>query len=251
MSRRQGQEKICFGSGCSRDTSSKKGMSSFMRHYSLEEYPNVSPCTYNVLDSYNSIHYRPCLSSISRKGYSGLARFRTTVQHNEKMPAPCDYSPSVPFYPEKKEAKAPFSSTLKRRTFLTNKNPGPGAHNPYKQRQTISFNRSFGGRVQMCLPVELKCCSRNTDVCKICEETPFGDYWHWNNQVFLCRPCMIEEGKIHSQFKRNELSKFRRLRDCSRIHSHEGTAAKVWLTHPKEIVKWAQREAYLSSFLPD
>ena len=84
----------------------------------------------------------------------------------------------------------------------------PGTYTPFKQRQSISFNHSFGGRVQMRLPVEIKCCSRNTDVCKICDERPIGDYWHRDNKVFVCRPCMIEERRNFSIFTKQDLSQF-------------------------------------------
>lgn len=48
------QQRICFGSGQSRDTS-RTGMSPFMRYYTTEEYSNIGPASYNVLESFNAI----------------------------------------------------------------------------------------------------------------------------------------------------------------------------------------------------
>lgn len=48
------QQRICFGSGQSRDTS-KKGASPFMRYYIFEDNPDIGPGSYNVLKSFNAI----------------------------------------------------------------------------------------------------------------------------------------------------------------------------------------------------
>ncbi|XP_043482464.1 uncharacterized protein LOC122511354 isoform X2 [Leptopilina heterotoma] len=248
MSLSRENEAVCFGSKCPRDMFTRKGMNSFMKYYSKDEYPNISPCSYNVLESYKSIHTKPCLGAISKRGFSGPARFAINSKSCEKSPAPCDYSPTIKFSSDKIESKAPFSSSSRRKSFLMNKNPGPGLYNPYEKERSIAFNHSFGGRKKIQFPVEIKCCSQNNDTCKICEEKPLGDYWHRKNKVFLCRQCMLEEQKNHSKFTRKELSQFSKLRDCSGIHLHEGTTAKIWLVHPKQIIKSVRKEAYLSCF---
>lgn len=60
----------------------------------------------------------------------------------------------------------------------------------------------------MKLGVQFKCCSNNTDVCKICGQKPEGDYWHCNNKIFLCRPCMANAFQKQSKYKREELNRF-------------------------------------------
>lgn len=55
--RKPEQQRICFGSGQSRDTS-KKGASPFMRYYILEDNPNIGPGSYNVLESFNAMKTR-------------------------------------------------------------------------------------------------------------------------------------------------------------------------------------------------
>lgn len=60
----------------------------------------------------------------------------------------------------------------------------------------------------MKLGVQFKCCSNNTDVCKICGQKPEGDYWHCNNKIFLCRPCMADAFQKQSKYKREELNRF-------------------------------------------
>ena len=78
---------------------------------------------------------------------------------------------------------------------------------PVKRR--ILFEHSFGGKVKMKLAVEIKCCKRNSDICESCGEKPFGDYWHLNNRVFLCRRCMTEERRKPFRHNRVELNDFR------------------------------------------
>ncbi|XP_072754801.1 uncharacterized protein [Anoplolepis gracilipes] len=229
--RKPEKQRICFGSGQSRDTSNK-GASPFMKYYILEDNPNVGPGSYNVLESFNSIKTKPCSHSISKKGYNGLARFGKSIAYVEDYPSPCEYN--VPSFPKHvKSHKFPFGSTSERKFFHVNKNPG------------------FGGRVKMQLGVDLKCCSRNTDTCKICGKKPIGDYWHLNNKIFLCRMCMTREFQEQVKFKKRELELFRKIRDCSGIHIHEGTDAKIWLMHPALIKQWTRTETYLSAYLKD
>ncbi|XP_046598444.1 uncharacterized protein LOC107217548 isoform X1 [Neodiprion lecontei] len=205
--RKQELQKIAFGSGCERDTSSKKGMTPFMRHYIYEDFPNISPTKYNPLDAFKAINTKPCPCAISRKGYSGIARFADTLNHGDDHPSPAEYSIST-FPPKVKQSKYPFSSTAKRQTNSTNKNPGPGTHLPGGKRQ-IMYDHSFGGRVKMRLGVELKCCQRNTDICDLCQRKPLGDYWHKRNKSFLCRPCMLKEHREHKIYNAPQLKEFR------------------------------------------
>lgn len=78
-----------------------------------------------------------------------------------------------------------------------------------KEMKGVTFQHSFGGRVKMQLGVDLKCCSRNTDTCKMCGKKPTGDYWHLNNKIFLCRMCMTREFQEQVKFKKRELELFR------------------------------------------
>ncbi|XP_015117827.1 uncharacterized protein LOC107041687 [Diachasma alloeum] len=248
---KQEQQKICFGSGKSRDIGLKRGMNAFMRFYVPEDFPNTGPGRYDVLGAFKAVTSKPCAKSFSRKGYGGLGRFAVSITHTEDYPAPCEYN--VPSFPAKvKEMKAPFSSTAKRKTFDTNRNPGPGLYrNITPIRRRIIFDHSFGGSVKLRLGVEIKCCKRNTDICGVCDENPIGDYWHLNNRMYLCRGCMTIERQRPRKHTKKELNNFRKIRDCSMIHSHEGTDAKIWRMHPGVIQKWSQKEAYLCSYFKD
>ncbi|XP_029177093.1 uncharacterized protein LOC114945172 isoform X1 [Nylanderia fulva] len=246
--RKPKQQKICFGSGQSRDTS-KKGASPFMKYYILEDDPNIGPGCYNILESFNAIKTKPCSHSISKKGYSGLARFGKSTDYLEEYPSPSNYNVSS-FPKHVKLQKYPFGSTSERKGIYVNKNPGSGMY-VSKEIKGITFQHSFGGRVKMQLGVDLKCCSRNTDTCKMCGKKPTGDYWHLNNKIFLCRMCMTREFQEQVKFKKRELELFRKIRDCSGIHIHEGTDAKIWLMHPAIIKQWTRRETYLSAYLKD
>lgn len=55
--RKPKQQRICFGSGQSRDIS-RSGASPFMRYYTAEDYRNVGPGSYNTLKSFNAIKTR-------------------------------------------------------------------------------------------------------------------------------------------------------------------------------------------------
>ncbi|XP_015184264.1 PREDICTED: uncharacterized protein LOC107070510 [Polistes dominula] len=244
--KKQERTKICFGSGCPRDMS-KKGMTSFMRYYTKDNYENIAPGTYNVMNSFLAIKNKPCSHSISNKGYGGIIRAVGAIEHKNDFPSPADYNLIDSFKPVK-ESKAPFSSFTKTSTFSTNINPGPGTYTPVRKKE-IAFEHSFGGRVKMKLGVQLKCCSNNTDVCKNCGQKPKGDYWHWKDKIFLCRLCMINSLEKQSKYKREELNHFSRVRDCSDIHRHDGTDANIWLMHPKLLRERLVKETYLSSYL--
>ncbi|KAG7198213.1 hypothetical protein KM043_005621 [Ampulex compressa] len=241
----QKPQKICFGSGCLRDTS-RQGMSPFMKYYTLEDHPGIAANSYNVLESFKTFNTKPCMHSISKRGYSGIARFGKQVQYGDDYPSAFDYNICT-FPKQVKKLKYPFASTSKRETLPVNKNPGPGMYVDSEKRE-IKFEHSFGGRVKMRLGTDFKCCSVNTDVCKLCGKKPLGDYWHLNNRLFLCRICMTKEFQEQGQFKRVELKCFNKIRDCSSIHSHEGTNAKMWLMNPSDVAKWIRREAYLAAY---
>lgn len=78
-----------------------------------------------------------------------------------------------------------------------------------KEIKGIVFQHSFGGRVEMQLGVDFKCCNINTDICKVCGKKPAGDYWHLNNKTFLCRTCMTKEFQESMKFKKKDLKLFR------------------------------------------
>lgn len=84
----------------------------------------------------------------------------------------------------------------------------PGMYVDKKIKGT-TFEHSFGGKVKMQLGVDLKCCYRSTDICKICGKTPTGDYWHLNDKIFLCKVCMTKEFQEQAKFKRKKLESFR------------------------------------------
>lgn len=78
-----------------------------------------------------------------------------------------------------------------------------------KDTKKIMFQHSFGGRVEMKLGVDFKCCNRNTDTCKVCSKKPTDDYWHMNNKTFLCKTCMTKKFQESTKLKRKELKLFR------------------------------------------
>lgn len=77
------------------------------------------------------------------------------------------------------------------------------------KEQDNKFEHSFGGKMRMKLGVDLKCCSKNTDTCKVCYKKLLGDYWHLKNKIFLCKLCMNKEYGEQTKYKRKELKQFR------------------------------------------
>ncbi|XP_076640662.1 uncharacterized protein LOC143352219 [Halictus rubicundus] len=241
--KKQKRQRICFGSGCLRDTSEK---SPFMKYYALEDNPSVSPNSYSVLESYKAIKNKPCSRSISKKGYSGIARFAMPALQKDDYTSPFNYKTSV--FPEQ-SSKLKYSYKRKTGSFPTNSVPGPGMYVSAK-REGIRFAHNFGGRVKMELGVHLKCCSGIADVCKRCGKQIFDDYWHLKNKIFLCRLCMVEYEK-QNRYKKSSSILFRKIRDCSIIHQHGATTAKIWSMQPKIVTQWIQRESYLSAYLKE
>ncbi|XP_044017492.1 uncharacterized protein LOC122858585 isoform X2 [Aphidius gifuensis] len=250
--KKQDKQKICFGSGRPRDLDSRNGMTSFMRYYTPENYTNISPGKYNVIESFKAATVKPCSKSFSKKGYSGLARFSTLQNHQDDYPAPGDYNVSSFPAKVKDTSKYPFGTTAKRKTQQINDNPGPGVYsNLMPRKKNIIFDHSFGGNAKMRLGVDIKCCKKNIDICNVCNKKPDGDYWHLNDRIFICRGCMKQERKKVFKYPKNYFNNFTKIRDCSMIHSHEGTDAKLWLMNPGIIEKWLQKEAYLSLYFKD
>ncbi|XP_076375586.1 uncharacterized protein LOC117229627 [Megalopta genalis] len=239
------QQQICFGSGCLRDTSLN---SPFMKYYILENQPRISPNSYNVLESYKAIKNKPCNRSISKKGYSGIARFATQVLYRDDYPSPFDYSISM-LPKQSSKLKHSFKYKCKEGSFAANSVPGPGMY-VNTIGEGIRLVHSFGGRVKMEFGVDLKCCTGNADICKQCGKRILDDYWHLKNKIFLCRLCMVKY-ENQNRHKKSNLTLFRKIRDCSVIHQHGSTTAKTWLMHPKLVTQWIQREAYLSTYLKE
>ncbi|XP_076276954.1 uncharacterized protein LOC143207401 [Lasioglossum baleicum] len=240
---KQKQQQICFGSGRLRDTTEK---SPFMRYYTLEEHPSVSPNSYNALESFKAIKNKPCSRSISKRGYSGIARFAMQALKKNDHSSPIVYDTSV--LPEQ-SSKVKQSYKCKTGSFPANSVPGPGMYVSAKG-EGIRFAHNFGGRVKMELGVDLKCCSGKADVCKRCGKQIFDDYWHLKNKIFLCRLCMVEHER-RNRCKKSSSKLFRKIRDCSIMHQHGATTAKTWSMHPKIVTQWIQRESYLSAYLKE
>lgn len=67
--------------------------------------------------------FQPCSHSISKKGYSGIARFGKKVEVKDIYPSPLDYNTST--FPKLiHKSKYPFDSSSKRQTFVDNTTPG-------------------------------------------------------------------------------------------------------------------------------
>jgi len=82
--------------------------------------------------------------------------------------------------------------------------------------------------------------------CTICLQKPIGDYYQYRNEI-LCSSCFNFNWQWQEKFKRTfvvhlswissisisvcfffrYLQAFQKVRDCSYIHNHAGTSAKI------------------------
>ncbi|KAF0309039.1 Protein pitchfork [Amphibalanus amphitrite] len=132
--------------------------------------------------------------------------------------------------------------------------PGVGAYHPEGCiiRRELRKQHSFGGKIEVVPSVIVKCVVNNSDLCNVCGERPYGDYYE-SGRDHLCRACYrrIRHASPRAAaevYSRQQLAAFRKVRDCSEIHRHENTDAALQLKTPREINRLRNREAYLSLY---
>lgn len=100
------------------------------------------------------------------------------------------------------------------------------------------------------MPVtETKCIPYIQDKCNKCHVLCSNDYWQLGYIQFLCHPCMVEEKLLHEMYDEKTLRQFKKLRNCSFKHRHEGTTASIKLIPWNKILKKEQIECYLDLYL--
>lgn len=145
----------------------------------------------------------------------------------------------------------PFNQSDKRfKSVNSEYNPGPGAYEHFVQRnRNVQMLHTFGGRTKSVPHVEIKCTIYNMLKCEGCSETPAGDFYSYKTSL-LCSRCYEYNFKWQEKFSRAYLSSFKKTRDCSFMHEHQGTTAVIQKISDKELRKLKQKEAYLSLYWP-
>ncbi|KAK3925002.1 Protein pitchfork [Frankliniella fusca] len=205
---------------------------------------------YDVLNKVTS-KYGPCART--------ALRFRDVDQH---LPAPNAYQQlDLGDQPAAPCAAAPFNTTTGRRALVSSDTPGPGSYSP-------------GAFSLPGLPVTVVCgAGEGPGRCDGClQDLPPGvEFWALEAGAaavagagmqgqapargsLLCQACMLaarRQPRDLARFTRWQLDAFRKSRDCSDIHRHEGTKAKILLVDPKTVAKRRRKEAYLAKYFRD
>nr|XP_026495634.1 uncharacterized protein LOC113400323 [Vanessa tameamea] len=239
--------RICFGTGLDREVLPIKGplLSPFMRRNAPEVKPNLGPGSYDdKRDAFYDLTHR-----IYSKCYYGPKSPRWKVKHEYQPP---------PREPEQKKALpincAPFNSTSRRKPlFKSGEFPAPCDYCPeYKKRQ-MKFAYSFSGKKVLRCAVEIKCVPYNLDACGFCgcSCSAQGDYWHYENRIFLCRKHYSRLFKnCLAKFQGAKLAEFKSVRDCFFAHAHNSCKAALKIMKVEEIEKKLRKEAYLDLYFP-
>uniref|UniRef100_A0A1B6LN21 Uncharacterized protein n=1 Tax=Graphocephala atropunctata TaxID=36148 RepID=A0A1B6LN21_9HEMI len=251
------RSKICFLSGRERKVLS--GGHSRLDCEFHRERRDVGPGSYRT-EKLTSALNQTLDKVTSKVGYGGLASRAPRFCEERKD----SYSAFVPTPFHKKcllhvpkvrvgkapKSVAPFGSNVPRKTAVggqEDETPGFYYDVTGARKHEMPFDHSFGGRTRLKPHVFVKCVPDNLDVCSRCDTKPLGDYWHFRSD-FLCRPCYDVEWNKPTKYSRKQLEAFKKIRDCSFAHRHEGTTAAYPLLTNREI--WRQRvlECYFACY---
>ncbi|CAF0771313.1 unnamed protein product [Adineta ricciae] len=215
--------------------------------------PNLGPGSYEN-DAKSSFRYVLDQQPMSRRGYTFNARTekREAFVPKTDVPSPDTYQKDLTAREHTRRAFKPFDVGGERLPSMAKHGnlPGPGTYQwDVKQNRQVHMRHSFGGRTSLIPVIKTKCAPTNTDQCQICRKQPVGDYYQFHKEI-LCASCFNFNWQWEEKFKRPHLQAFQKVRDCSDVHEHGGTTAKVQLVDDRLIKKLQRKEAYLSLYWP-
>ncbi|CAH2234569.1 uncharacterized protein LOC120631125 isoform X1 [Pararge aegeria] len=238
---------LCFGTELNRDVLPMSGpaLSPFMRRNTIQVQPNLGPGTYeNSRDAFYDLTHR-----IYSKCCYGPKSSRWKVKH-EYQPPPKEPPPPKPV----PQNCAPFNSLSKRKgLFKPTDCPAPCDYYPMYKKRQMKFAYSFTGKKVLKCAVEIKCVPYNLDACGYCgcSCSAQGDYWQYENRIFLCRKHYTRLFKnCLSKFQGAKLADFKSVRDCFFAHAHNSCKAALKIMKSEEIEKKLRKEAYLDLYFP-
>ncbi|CAG5033481.1 unnamed protein product [Parnassius apollo] len=239
--------RICFGTGLEREVLPTQGpcLSPFMRRIAKEIHPNLGPGTYEEnRDAFYDVTHK-----IYSKLYYGARAPRWKTKH-EYQPPPREIPPKEPV----PQNCAPFNSTSKRKTMSKPfEYPASCDYYPVYRKRQMKFAYSFSGKKLLKCAVEIKCVPYNLDVCAVCSCSCSlqGDYWQYENRIFLCRKHYARLFKhCLSKFQGVKLAEFKPIRDCFFAHAHNSCKAALKIMTSEDIQKKLRKEAYLDLYFP-
>lgn len=224
----------------------------FGNELALRGAPNRGPgCYYNAEGTgfIYELERRP----VCRRGYSVGARTapRFPKPAHLDVPGPSTYQEIISKPVHYDEAFKAFNVGATRFPPINQDHghPGPGAYefDAIRDRK-VKYHGSFGGPQTLITSVTIKCNEfGEPDICNSCQSPPVGDYYEYK-KVHLCRKCYDHYLTTGEKYTRSYLQSFRKVRDCSNIHNHEGTNARLMLKTEKDLKKQRFREAYMSLY---
>ncbi|XP_050303049.1 uncharacterized protein LOC126740907 [Anthonomus grandis grandis] len=241
------EQKVCFGSTIPRNTAPiGKGLSAFQKRIAPELFKQ-GPGSYHY-EKFTGALY-PLLHKVrSKKGVSPLASQEKRFKEKfTRTPSPGRYE--VLPKRDARKAHAPFGIGSKKLE-KDNDIPGPATYDVRKVKKCrrTRFMSNFG-RPSMVYAVETICVPVPSDTCQKCEELCQGDYWHKDYATFLCHLCWVEERSLEEIYTKKELKEFKKIRNCSFMHNHEGTDAATLILPHNKIKKKLRLENYLELYL--
>ncbi|KAJ0174792.1 hypothetical protein K1T71_009900 [Dendrolimus kikuchii] len=239
--------RICFGTSLDREVLPTKGpaLSPFMRRNAAEVRPNLGPGSHDTnRDAFYDLTHR-----IYSKYGLGAKTSRWLMKHEYQHP-PQEPPKRKPF----PQNCAPFNSTSKRKGIFKSSNfPAPCDYCPEYKKREMKFAYSFSGKKVLRCAVEIKCVPYNLDACGVCgcSCSTQGDYWQFENRIFLCRKHYSRLFKhCFAKFQGAKLAEFKSVRDCFFAHAHNSCKAALKIMKMEEIVKKLRKEAYLDLYFP-
>ncbi|XP_026291634.1 uncharacterized protein LOC113216117 isoform X2 [Frankliniella occidentalis] len=253
--REQEQARVAFGSAQSRAVmplAGLKGGASRLANLALrttDALRDLGPAAYHAANLgalYDVLHKVTSKRGVGPGARTAL-RFREVDQH---LPAPNTYQVVLGGL-SGAPCAVPFNTNTTRTALVCSDTPGPGSYSPG------AFNLPG-------VPVAVRCgAGEGPGRCEGClQELPAGvEFWALDAAVqglargcVLCQACMLgarRQPRDLARYTRWQLDAFRKTRDCSDIHRHEGTKAKILLVDPKTVAKRRRKEAYLAKYFRD
>lgn len=254
MTTSDGRRAVAFGTTLNRELLPMKvPPNRFGNELGLRGAPNRGPGCYDNAEVSGFIYEldgRP----VCKRGYSVGARTAARFPKPAHMdvPGPPTYQEVISKPIHFDEAFKPFNVGATRFPAINKDHgghPGPGAYEfDAKRDRKVKFHGSFGGPQTLITSVVIKCNEfGEPDTCKSCRNPPVGDYYEYK-KVHLCRKCYDHHLKTGEKYTKSYLQSFYKVRDCSNIHNHEGTNARLMLKTERDLKKQRFREAYMSLY---
>uniref|UniRef100_A0A6P8J2P6 Protein pitchfork-like n=1 Tax=Actinia tenebrosa TaxID=6105 RepID=A0A6P8J2P6_ACTTE len=216
--------------------------------------PHIGPGSYDNAEV-SAFVYEMEQKPVCNRGYSLGARTaeRFPKPSHMDVPGPPTHQPIVSKPVEFDPDFKPFLVGSTRFPEISKSNvvqePGAGTYeHDIPTNRKMKYHGSFGGPQTLITSVKIKCNDfGEKDICNTCKNNPIGDYYEYKKKHF-CRKCYNQHLESQKKYPKSYLMKFYKVRDCSLIHDHEGTNARLMLKSEKDIKKQRYREAYMSLY---